>query len=202
MSEDISDKIDNDEWEEDELILFECPDGVKRRFECKSGGGYAQVTGGWEHTETGQIYGIASWGKRKWIENQTQKFVKKDNVLDSDSHDGIIALEVDVVTNPLRHEMHEQMYWWFGQKDIDVTKLVPITFLWDNPHGVTYTLENGPQQGQTLYEPIPACIPRGYYEGIQEKKYLSGSLTEVITEMEYVNQEDFTDIIMIPTGGN
>jgi len=202
MSEDISDKIDNDEWEEGSPKFFECPDGVKRQFNCQSGGGYAQWTGGWEHSETGQIYGISSWGKRKWRRDQQQKLVTKDSILDAVPTDGFVTLKVDITTQPLKHEMQEQMCWWFEQKDIDTTKLVPIKFRWDNSHGAAYRLKNGPQQGEQVYEPIPACIPRGYYEGILEKEYLSGSITEVLTKTEYVTETDVTDIVMIPTGGN
>ena len=204
MNEDISDKIDNDEWEEGSLKSFECPDGVKRQFKCTSQNGYAQWTGGWEHTETGQIYGIASWGKRKWIQNQQQETVTKDNILGAESTDGVIALEVDVNTSPLRHEMQSQMDWWFEQKDIDITKLVPVKFRWNNPYAYngSYTLLNGPLHGETVYEPIPACIPRGYYVGIEDKEYLTGSLTEVITGKKYVNIDDVSGIVMIPSGGN
>lgn len=204
MSEDISDKIDNDEWIENEIVSFECPDGVKRQFECESQNGYAQFCGGWEHSETGQIYGIASWGKRMWLQNRIDETVTKDNILGAESTDGVIALEVDVITSPLKHELQTQMHWWFEQKDIDITKLVPISFRWNNPYAYNgnYTLENGPLQGQKVCEPIPACIPRGYYAGIEDKEYILGNAIEVITDKKYVDIQDVSEIVMIPSGGN
>tara|TARA_R110002012_G_scaffold321665_1_gene550501 strand:+ start:953 stop:1540 length:588 start_codon:yes stop_codon:yes gene_type:complete len=195
MSEDISDKIENDEWIENERAMFECADGVKRRFRCESGTGYNQECGGWEHTETGQIYAVASWGENAWKNNTITRNISLSQLL-SDGE----KCNINKVTHPMTHHFNDQMLWWFEQKDIDVAKLIPVRFTWKNPHGGSHRIENGPQVGQTMSEVIPACIPRGYYGGIKNKTVVKGDMNECTVEIYNESIPTFLDSHIV--GGN
>jgi len=171
MSEDISDKIENGQWVEGEKVGFECPDGKVRLFYC-GGSGYGQRCGGWEHEETGQLFAIANWGDRKWNKD-TVEYLQLSSAMKPETTDGdILKVYTTTESGLCNHPYGEQMLWWFKQKDIDVSKLKPISFTWEHNVGVSYTLENGPQKDKAVKEPIPACIPRGMFYGVTNKKYL------------------------------
>jgi len=150
---------------ENQRIECERPD--KQRMEYSSGysgsgSGYNQACGGWEHTETGVIYAIANWGNARFW-----------RVTDTSHIDGSVYPPVVKEETNVRHGYHAQMMWWFNEKDIDVTKLVPINFRWhDAPVGSSYTLEDGPMKGKSVSESLPAEIPRAMMHAIHEKMYL------------------------------
>ena len=197
MSEDISDKIENDEWINDEYIEVECADGIKRKIKCDAENGYDQKCGGWEHTETGQIYGVASWGTNQWNDNKYQDTITLSQLINDES---LSLSEVNKIKGRLTHPFGDQMKWWFEQKDIDTTKLVAITFRWSNPHMGSYYVQNGPQLNKRVEEGIPACIPRGFYAGINGKKTHGKDDAKNVSTYE-VNIPCI-DVEKIVTGGN
>jgi len=212
MSEDISDKIENDEWIEGEYVHFECPDGEKRSFKC-GGTGYSQSCGGWEHTETGQIYAIANYGSdRHWSTSNAHNITMQQiaqSVLgtpeDNTNTGGKCnKFEVNKMTSKPTHGYQLQMMWYFKQKDIDVNKLIPIRFTWKHDVGPSYNLVRGPQLSKHVSESLPACIPRGMYGGIQNKEVIEG---DWLGNGHVTKKEGFTrvwsfDITHAPTGGN
>lgn len=216
MSETISDKIENDEWIEDAYVDFECPDGEKRSFKC-GGTGYNQSCGGWEHTETGQIYAIANYGsERHWSKSSSHNITMQqiaqsisgtqvDNV---NTGGKCNKFEVNKMTSKPIHGYQLQMMWYFEQKDIDVNKLIPIRFTWKHDVGPSYNLVKGPQAGKHVSESLPACIPRGMYEGIHDKEVIEGDWlgnghTTKKEGFVHVWSEDVDlKITHAPTGGN
>tara|TARA_R110000737_G_scaffold328140_1_gene342698 strand:- start:402 stop:1019 length:618 start_codon:yes stop_codon:yes gene_type:complete len=174
MSETISDKIMNGEWIEGETVEFECPDGVMRSFYC-GGTGYGQSCGGWEHTETGQMFAVANWSNRSW-KSTTTSYVTVSDLLNKTkkvNEDGNWDMVYAHTTqSKLIHPYSEQMLWYFNAKDIDINKLVAIKFTWRHNVGSSYNLEAGPQRLKQVSEPIPACIPRGMFYGVTDKEYL------------------------------
>ena len=169
MSETISDKIENGQWITGERVQFECPDGVLREFVCGEGT-YNQTCGGWEHTETGQIFAINNYGNSSsngcdFLELESD-YITLDNL---ESRSESITMTTSKV---IKHPFSEQMEWYFNNKDIDKTKLVPIRFNWTGSIPSSYWLQCGPQKGVRVTEPLPACIPRGFYDYIDTKIYL------------------------------
>ena len=187
MSETISDKIENGQWITDDEVLFECPDGVQRVFVCGEGT-YNQTCGGWEHTETGQIFAINNYGNSHangcdFLELESD-YITLDN-LESRS----LLTEKSITTTRskvIKHPFSKQMEWYFNNKDIDKTKLVPIRFNWTGHIPSSYYLQCGPQKGVRVTEPLPACIPRGFYDYINTKIYL-GEDKNFITYSEEKN---------------
>tara|TARA_R100000458_G_scaffold41698_1_gene39410 strand:- start:1921 stop:2646 length:726 start_codon:yes stop_codon:yes gene_type:complete len=150
---------------ENQQIECERPDKQMMEYSSGysgSGKGYNQSCGGWEHTETGVIYAIANWGSSRF-------WKKKDT-----SHiDGSVYPPMVREETNIRHGYHAQMMWWFNEKDIDVTKLVPIIFRWhDAPVGKSYVLQAGPMEGHRVEESLPAEIPRAMMHAVHEKRYL------------------------------
>tara|TARA_R110000824_G_scaffold12500_3_gene55013 strand:- start:2611 stop:3249 length:639 start_codon:yes stop_codon:yes gene_type:complete len=174
MSETISDKIENGQWITGDEVLFECPDGVQRLFVCGKGD-YNQTCGGWEHTETGQIFAINNYGHSNangcdFVALESV-YITLDNLeshSDDDSQESITMTASEVI----KHPFSEQMEWYFNNKDVDKTKLVPIRFNWTGSVPSSYWLQCGPQKGVRVAEPLPACIPRGFYDYIDTKIYL------------------------------
>ena len=193
----------NDDWVEGEHAQFECPDGVMRSFYC-GGTGYGQKCGGWEHTETGQIFAVANWGDRNWQSTRTSHvtvsdLLNKTKEVDEDSDWDVV--NTYTTQSKLIHPYTEQMLWYFNAKDIDISKLVPIQFTWRHNVGSSYNLEAGPQRLKRVAEPIPACIPRGMFYGVQEKKYL-GNWIDDNDELTHSEQRMNHHNYEITQGGN
>lgn len=128
-----------------------------------SGKGYNQQCGGWEHLDTGAIYAIANWGNKRHWETVDMSFV-----------DASVSPPVVKRQTSMRHGFQAQMMWWFNEHDVDHTRLVPIKFKWyDAPVGDSYTLKDGPQEGERVAESLPAQIPRSMMHAVHMKRYLT-----------------------------